>query len=154
MPIRTLRFDNNNIQSYSVKRMAHIFSYCKLLSDFSLSNNPIGDIGLFYYLQSCLNIRRKAYITLPMPINPNDHRNANDETMDVDKLEQVEDIGTDEESEPKVIINQMSTFSNNSNAMQNSKSNSFQLARRISIQQKKGRKSFFPVLFNSMYVID
>lgn len=40
---------------------------CPLLSTISISHNPIGDIGLYFFLRSLLNKHRDAYHILPLP---------------------------------------------------------------------------------------
>lgn len=124
-PIESIRFDHNCIDGQRVKRMAQIYKHCPLLTDLSFAYNPITDVGLYYLLQAIMNPNRRAYSCLPIP----PALIASLTTVDVEhgNLDEIEDIDTDEDSETKEAVGSDAQM----------KSNSFKLARRISMQQKR-----------------
>lgn len=134
--IESLRFDYNHIDGKRIKKMAQIYRFCPLLTDLSFSHNPITDTGLYYLLQAIMNPLRKRCSSLPVP--PSLTAALTTVDMENSNLDEIEDIDTDEESEPKNGgLNGFSNEQLSSGIMSPNQSSSFKLARRISMQEKR-----------------
>ena len=102
-PLESLYFDYNYIDGHRLRRIPPICQHCKLLNGISFSHNPLTDTGLYYLLQALMNPTRKAYAKLPLPPALLAAQSNSVVDMENDNLELIEDIGTDEDSEPKVL---------------------------------------------------
>lgn len=66
--LNVLQLDDNKIDIEGARSLARSLQYLLFLSTLSISNNPIGDLGLYYICKHSINRFRYARRSMPMPI--------------------------------------------------------------------------------------
>jgi len=61
MALKVLNLDDNEIGHEGARSVGNCLRSCPHMETLTMSNNPIGDLGLFYILRCLLNPKRRAY---------------------------------------------------------------------------------------------